>query len=233
MVGAIGITAPARHDIGTLLEYMRKKPPVPHSLAPKHKRHDSARDRHSTRTKDLFFHARSSHIAAKKLAGTLEFGTSPFAEFDVSPVIFLYRNALELHLKTIVLGEGGNFLTTKPDEISVSNSHSVSWLAQFVCQIVTALRWEEQFTCDDVQNLAEFKTMVATMNSVDPGMYVFRSPVDPRSQAAVEEFVRRMDGLLDLLESTADALAAEWDLRSEGMKSGSGFDGGGFEPTIQ
>jgi len=31
------------------------------------------------------------------------------------PVVFTYRHALELLLKAIVLGEGGNFLATKPD----------------------------------------------------------------------------------------------------------------------
>ena len=32
---------------------------------------------------------------------------------------------------------------------------------------------------------------------------------------AVQEFVRKMDALLELLAAIADALAAEWDLRSE------------------
>lgn len=188
-------------------------------------------DPHDRRTKDLFFHARSFHQAAKSLAGTLEFGSSPFAEFDVYTVIFLYRHALELYVKMMVLAEGGNFLATKPDPISVSQSHSIPWLAQFVSQIVTALGWEKQFTCDGVQSLADFKALVATLNSADPGMYVFRSPVDPCSQVAVQDFVRRMDGLLNLLESTADAIAAEWDLRSD-TEPGNNW-GGGFKPTIQ
>ena len=211
---------------------MRKKSPIPLLLASKRRPQDSAVKR-DARTKDLFFHARSFHIAAKELAGTLEFSAGPFAEFDVYPVMFLYRHALELYLKTMVLAEGGNFLATKPDPISISQSHAIPWLAQFVSQIVTALGWEKQFTCDDVQSLADFKALVASLNSADPGMYVFRSPVDPRSQMAVQEFVRKMDGLLDLLESTADAIAAEWDLRSEPVEPGSNWNGGGFGPTIQ
>ena len=154
---------------------MRKKPPTPTPLASKPEPHVSPVKSQNDHTKDLFLHARSFHLAAKKLAGTLDFGSSPFAEFDVLPVISLYRHALELHLKAIVLGEGGNFLAMKPDPISVSNSHSVSWLAQFVCQIVTAVGWEKEFRCEGVETLADLKTMVATVNSVDPGMYVFRS----------------------------------------------------------
>jgi hypothetical protein len=42
-----------------------------------------------------------------------------------------------------------------------------------------------------------------------------------------------MDALLELLDSTGDALAAEWDLRSEGVEIDADWNGGGFGPTIQ
>jgi hypothetical protein len=213
---------------------IRKKPGARRSLASKPVPYVGPVEPRSDHVKDLFFHARSFHEAAKKLAGTLEFGSSPFAEFDVWPVMYLYRHALELHLKTIILGEGGNFLEPKPDQMSVSNSHSVSWLTQFVCQIVMALSWEEQFRSEGVQTFADLKAFVGTVTAVDPGMYVFRSPVAPCSQAAVEEFVRKMDALLDLLESTADALAAEWDLRSDTVADETDWsDSSDFKPTIQ
>jgi hypothetical protein len=85
--------------------------------------------------KDLFLYARSFHLAAKKLAASFQPDANALAEFDACPVVFMYRHAIELHLKAIVLGEGGNFLATRPDHISVSKTHSVSWLAQFVAQI--------------------------------------------------------------------------------------------------
>ena len=99
------------------------------------------------RYKDLFLYARSFHKAAKALAASFQSDANVLAEFDVVPVVFMYRQALELQMKAIVLGEGGNFLATKPDHISVAKTHSVSRLAQFVSQIVTALRWEEEFKC--------------------------------------------------------------------------------------
>jgi len=216
---------------GSTLVMMRKKSAARRSIAAKPEPHVSPLGPRNDHTKDLFFHARSFHIAAKKLAGTLEFGSGPFAEFDVFPVVFLYRHALELSLKTIVVGEGGNFLATKPDPISVSNSHSVWWLAQFVCQIVAALGWEKEFKCEGVETFADFKAMVAEVNTVDPGACIFRSPVDPRSQVAVDEFARKMDNLLDLLESNADALAAEWDTRGKDDNVDSFGDGGDLGPT--
>jgi hypothetical protein len=215
---------------------MRKKSAARRSLVAKPETHVSTLKPQNDNTKDLFLHARSFHIAAKKLAGTLEFGSGPFAGFDVAPVVFLYRHALELHLKAIILGEGGNFLGTRPDVISVSNSHSVSWLAQFVCQIVTAVGWEKEFRSEGVQSFADFKALVGKVNTVDPGMYVFRSPVDPRSQVAVQNFTRKLDLLLELLERTADALAAEWDLRHENVEfgdDGPGAGGAGGTTMIQ
>ena len=163
---------------------------------------------------DLFLYARSFHTAAKKMAEALEHGSGPFTEFDVSPVVFMYRHALELHLKAFVLGEGGNFLATKPDPISVGKTHSVSWLAQFVCQIITAVKWENEFRCKGVESLADFKVLVEEINSVDPGSYVFTSPVSANVQS-IRAFARKMDAVLGLLGATADALAAEWDMRSE------------------
>jgi hypothetical protein len=115
----------------------------------------------------------------------------------------MYRHALELHLKAVVLGEGGNFLVTKPDSISVGKTHSLPWLAQFVCHIITALKWEAEFRCEGVQSLADFKKFIEIVNEIDPGAYVFRSPVVANEQG-VREFARRMDALFDLLDATAE-----------------------------
>jgi hypothetical protein len=48
------------------------------------------------------------------------------------------------------------------------------------------------------------------------------------------QFARRMNGLLNLLDVTADALAAMWDERAEVMAADAELsDGGDFDPTIQ
>ena len=171
----------------------------------------------------MWLHARSFHKAARKLAGTLELDSGPFTGFDASPVVFMYRHALELHLKALVLGDGGNFLATKPDALSVHKTHFVSWLAQFVCQIITAVKWEREFRCEGIEDLADFKAIIEELSAVDPGSYVFRLPVRAKGQnpvpgrvkPTIREFARRMDALLGLLDSTADALAATWDTQGE------------------
>jgi hypothetical protein len=81
--------------------------------------HNTVLNRRNIPAGDLFLYARSYHKAAKALAGSLQLDINPFAEFDICPVVFMYRHAVELHLKAIVLGEGGNFLATKPDTLSM------------------------------------------------------------------------------------------------------------------
>jgi hypothetical protein len=126
------------------------------------------RNRHNAPEQDLWLFARSFHTAAKKLAEAPEFNCGPFTDFAVScPVVYLYRHALELHLKAIVLGEGGSFLATKPDPLSIYKTHSVAWLGQFVCQIVTALKWEPEFRCVGIDSLDDFKAVVEELNAVE------------------------------------------------------------------
>src|ERR1017187_9056701 len=203
--------------------------------------HNPVVDRHYVPPKDLFLYAQSFHKAAKTLAASFQAGTGPFVEADASAVVFMYRHAVELHLKAMVLADGGNFLATKPDALSVHKTHSVSWLAQFVVQIITALKWEKEFRCEGIENLADFKAIIEEFNAVDPGSDVFRLPVSAEakdslpghSTFSVREFARRMDALLDLLAVTADGLAAKWDLRSASDVEEEWPGGDDFEPTIQ
>jgi len=188
---------------------------------------------HHISPKDLFLYAWSFHKAAKTLAASFQADANSFVEADASAVVFMYRQALELHLKAIVLGEGGEFLPTKPEPISVSKTHSVSWLAQFVCQIISALKWEKEFRCEGIETLSDFKAVIEQVNAVDPGSYDFGLPVDPKSQASVRDFGGKMDALLELVDSTADALAAERDMLSEAAGTKAMWKGGGFKPMIQ
>lgn len=102
-----------------------------------------------------------------------------------------------------------------------------------VSQVITVVKWENEFRCEGIETLADFKGFIEKINSVDPGSYSFRCPFDPKDQFGFREFARRMDAVIGLLESTGDALAAEWDLRSAGAGIDADWTGGGFGPTIQ
>ena len=73
--------------------------------------------------------------AAKVLLANTSLEPDRNTAWDATPLILLYRQAVELHLKTLV-GEGGNFLQTPTDHITLYKTQSLRWLAQIVCRII-------------------------------------------------------------------------------------------------
>jgi len=143
-------------------------------------------------------------------------------------------------LKELV-NEGGKFLPSPTDPITLYKTHSLRWLAQIVCQIIKAVRWEGEFKCENIASLADFSAIVNELESLDPVSIAVHAVSRARDgsvpqqlqPATVVKFAEKLDRLLDLLNSTVDALAAEWDLRSGLAVDGPDDDGGGFGPTIQ
>jgi hypothetical protein len=192
---------------------MQNRNREPRRQKPNSESRNSVLNRRNVSGQDLLFHARYFHSAAKKLAEAPEFDSGSVTEFSACPVVFLYRHAPELHLKVVVLGKGHNFLTTKPDPLTIHRTHSVAWLGQFVSQIIVALKWEKEFRCAEIDGLDDFKTVIEEMNSVDPNAFRLPGEIEAKGACDVRGFATRMDALLVLLDSTADALAAEWDMR--------------------
>jgi hypothetical protein len=185
---------------------------------------------------EITLYARSLRKAAKSLIATLDLKPHPTTAWDGCPVMLLYREAVELQLKLLV-GEGCHFLPAPTDPISIYKTHSLRWLARIVCQIIKVVRWEEQFTCDGISTLAGFTAVVHELEALQPvsvaahsGGRPFDGSVPQQLQPPnIVQFAAKLDGLLDLLDATADALAAEWDLRSArpGLRAS-----GGITPTI-
>ena len=189
---------------------------------------------HNGADAEIHLYARSLQRAAKSLVETVEPEQSAETVWDVCPIIWLYRQALELHLKALV-GEGCNFLKSKTDPISVYRTHSLRWLAQIVCQVIKAVRWETDFVCEGVSSLTEFSALVNEIESLDAVSCVvhFASGRDHGSaeqtfqKISAVQFAMKLDALLELLDVTADALAATWDQRAEASCRNA------FGPTIQ
>ncbi len=178
---------------------------------------------------DFFLVAKSYRMAAKKLVEALNPRPGPLSDFDLCPVLSMYRDALEVHLKVIILGDGGKFVAAGPDELSVHKTHSVSWLAQSVCQIILAVKWEQEFRCEGIENLTDFKALVEEVNAIDPDFYAFRYPAGFN----IHQFAAKLEALFDLLECTADGLAATSDMQMGDAAPDDELDGGnGFTPTI-
>src|SRR5471030_463989 len=219
---------------------MKKKPPVLRLAKQMAVFQSGDRSWHNGGNIEIGLYARSLHKAAKTLIATLDLEPNPKTAWDACPAILLYRHSVEIHLKALV-GEGSNFLPSPTDPITLFKTHSLRWLAQIVCQIIKAVRWENEFKCEGIATLADFSVLVNELGALDPVSIAVRSGGRARHDGSmphqlqppnVVQFAKNLDCLLDLLDSTADALAAEWDLQS-GPAIEAEPGGGGFGPLIQ
>jgi hypothetical protein len=198
-------------------------------------KHESVAERcwHNGGDIEIYLYARSLHRAAKVLVAALSLEPNPQTAWDACPVLLLYRQSIELHLKSLV-SEGSNLLPSPTDPISLYKTHSLRWLAQLVCQIIKAVRWEGEFECEGFANLAEFSALVSELEALDPVLIAVHSigrerggSVPPQLEPpTVVRLTKKLDALLGVLDATADSLAAEWDQRET-------IEGGDFAPTIQ
>jgi hypothetical protein len=215
---------------------MTKKPPRSRFSRPKPKHGVVIESWHNGADVEIHRYARSLQKAAKTLTEKLELDGNPGTDWDVGPILLLYRQALELHMKAVV-GEGGNFLASPTDHLTLYKTHSLRWLAQIVCQIIKKVGWEGEFKCEGVASLAEFSALVNQLEDVEPVSCAVHSTDRDRlggvpsqlQKPKIAELLPKLDALVDLLAATADGLAAEWDLRAEGMEFRGEDD---FKPTI-
>jgi hypothetical protein len=218
---------------------MKKKPPVLRFPDPKTVAQPDDHW-HNGGDIEIGFYARSLHRAAKTLIATLDLEPNTKTAWDACPVILLYRQAVELHLKALV-DEGSNFLKERTDSVSLYKTHSLRWLAQIVCQIIKGVKLENEFKCEGVASLADFSALVSELEALDPVAVAVRSGnrrpdfwVPSQLQPPnVVRLAKKLDGLLDLLDSTADALAATWDMQRDGISAEELLTGDDFTPTIQ
>ena len=219
---------------------MQKKTPRPQRFVPKPGPQSAVRNWHNGGDTEIHFYARSLQNAAKTLVEKLDLDQNARTDWDACPVFLLYREALELHLKALV-GEGSSFLETRTDPISLSRTHSLRWLAQIVCQIIRVVKWESDFKCDGVANLADFSAVVNEVEALDPVTQAIRSSSAGGKGSVsqyyrtfnVVQFAKRMDALFDLLDVTADALAATWDQQAKEMTAEIWDGDPDVGPTIQ
>ena len=183
---------------------------------------------------EIMMYARSLHRTAMKLVATLDLEPNPRTAWDACPVILLYREATELQLKAVV--DQGGFLKEPTDPLSLAKTHSLRWLAQIVCQIIKAVKWEHEFKCEGIANLADFSALLNELEELDP-VWVLVRPGNRRPDGwvpnqllppIVVQFSKKLDALIDLLDATADALAAKSDQVSGEFQAEDDFN-----PTIQ
>ena len=74
---------------------------------------------------------------------------------------------MELHLKALV-GEGGNFLARRDRSDHARQNTFLALAGSNRRPDLKTMKWENEFKCEDVANLADFSALVSELEALDP-----------------------------------------------------------------
>lgn len=158
--------------------------------------------------------------AAKSLAR--DFLSCGSADNMAYPIVFLYRHALELSLKNIILR--GNYLgILRMEDASekVRYNHDLEELLEIALRVL-----KQRFPNDHIEALSQrLEVLTTDLAALDRSSYVFRYPVNRSGGRPVEEpiavsiaaLARQLDPLLRDLDSVDLALDAEIGVATENL----------------
>lgn len=157
-------------------------------------------------------YARAFHTAGQALFERM-FDKSSYNSLEACPIIFLYRHALELYLKAIVLHgdmilhiHGKTLLTNR----GLLQKHSLLPFLPLLKLTFNAVGWTWELDIEGLQTFEGVEELLRDFETVDIGSYTFRYPVDTKGNPSVPHhfmvhmptFCKRMDALLESLEAS-------------------------------
>jgi len=137
------------------------------------------------------------------------------ASFDASVIVYLYRHALELFLKEILIGRGGELIHPSPSPETVVNAgHSLTKLLPDVRRIFVACGWDQTFGSKTALTFDDFTSIVEEFEKADPSSFSFRYPIKKDLTGAlnghftfsVRQFALIMDEVLTTLDNACCSL---------------------------
>ncbi len=119
-----------------------------------------------------------AYLSAAKVLVRKWSGSTPFTDFDAYPVVFLYRHALELLMKSLVVaGRTRLAIRTKGIEGALGG-HSLTKLWPIVSSVLDAMGWTKD--TPEGRPLHESRKLIDQLNSADPQSMSFRYPRSKR-----------------------------------------------------
>jgi hypothetical protein len=168
-------------------------------------------------------YTRPFHEAARVLAHRA-LRRRGFRDLDALPIVFLYRHALELTMKALVL-EGNRRMDLHgeglPDEQlwKVLDGHRLTALLPHIRRVFTFVGWKWWWDDPQIRTFSDVRQVLRDLEEVDPTSFAFRYPTDKRGQGAVphhfefslHKFVTVIDPLIEALDTATFGLSAEYD----------------------
>lgn len=155
---------------------------------------------------DFGIFAKGYKLAANSIAKEL-IETNRFPDYQAYPVVFLYRHALELHLKNIIYRVAKLLFYKYIEDIDqkLYNSHDLSMLSHKAYDILIKAFPDEQTLH---QLLKEVVGIAEEFSEIDPNSYAYRYPINregkhstQRNQIVnLQSLATHMDNLLSKLD---------------------------------
>jgi hypothetical protein len=166
------------------------------------------------------------HAAGKKLLEA--YAASRGYDLDSVPIVFLYRQALELNLKSAIIhGNSILRLEGRPEvaDEEIFRSHSLIKLFVAVEKIIESMGWKDGYAKGCIENFEDCRRIIEDFNKIDPQSYAFRYPIDTKGKGSLSHhfafdvhlFAERLDPLIELLSGTAMVLDDMYDGMREAM----------------
>ena len=121
---------------------------------------------------DWDIYATGYKMAADMIVGNIDASDKNFLVF---PIVFLYRQYLELRLKDII--KNGYLLLNKDKQIHYTKKHNISELWNEAINLI-----KESFPNQSESHLETVDNLIKEFSKVDPGSYCFRYPVDTKGE---------------------------------------------------
>ena len=155
-------------------------------------------------------YARAYHEAGQHVVHRLA-GRRGYRDPDACPIVFLYRHALELYLKSFVYW-GNRLLRMNKKTIVMKQqelfrTHSLRKLAAAAKPTFRMSGSLGKWPDATFKSFKHFERLVNDLDKIDPGSYSFRYPINSKGAASlpghfcfnVRAFAEKLDVLLNLL----------------------------------
>ena len=101
---------------------------------------------HDEPAKELHLYGEAFWNAAKELLKNEGLDRYPIASFDAAVVVYLYRHALELFLKEILIGRGGDLISDRPSSKAILDAgHNLTKFLPDIRRIFAECDWDQEF----------------------------------------------------------------------------------------
>ena len=166
----------------------------------------------------------SFHRAGKALVNELR-DRQHWPNTDVCPVIFLYRHAIELQLKAVLLsGHDIMRIQNKPfpegEDSHIFKDHNLTRLTPAVRTIFLEVGWNpDQTNTPGLETMDDVERELKVMQDLDPNSFRFRYPLDRQGNPSLDsnfyvevfKLVEKWDVLLEFLDAANCGLKAMFD----------------------